>query len=96
MNVSATYALDVSYTLFKDILLFMNDTLGVGNYFVPVYDDGTPAQGPRGDDYPLNSQLTLVISTATITAMISPGRSMHGISLTGTDLSGLTTISGTR
>ncbi len=33
MNVTATYALDVSYTMFRDMLLFMNDTVGVGNYF---------------------------------------------------------------
>lgn len=58
MNVSATYALDVSYTLFKDLLLFMNDTIGVGNYFVPVYDDGQLLKVHGETAFPVNQQLT--------------------------------------
>jgi hypothetical protein len=59
MNVAATYALDVSYTLFKDLLLFMNDTLGVGNYFVPVYDDGNLIKVHGETAFPVNQQLTI-------------------------------------
>jgi len=59
MNVSATYSLDVSYTLFKDILLFRNDTLGVGNYFLPVYDDGDLFRVHGEVNYPLNRQMIL-------------------------------------
>ncbi len=59
MDVSATYALDVSFTMFKDMLLFMNDTLGVGNYFVPVFSDGTLLKVHGEVDYPLNNRLTL-------------------------------------
>jgi hypothetical protein len=40
-NVTSSYAADVSYTLFRDMLLFMNDTVGFGNWFVPVYSDGS-------------------------------------------------------
>ncbi|HZM13484.1 MAG TPA: hypothetical protein VFB86_04845, partial [Bacteroidales bacterium] len=59
MNVAATYALDVSYTLFKDLLLFMNDTIGVGNYFVPVYDDGNLLKVHGEAAFPVNQQLTI-------------------------------------
>ncbi len=58
MNVAATYALGVSYTLFKDLLLFMNDTIGVGNYFVPVYDDGNLLKVHGEAAFPVNNQLT--------------------------------------
>lgn len=58
MDVAATYALDVSYTLFKDLLLFMNDTIGVGNYFVPVYDDGQLLKVHGETAFPVNQQLT--------------------------------------
>jgi hypothetical protein len=61
MNVAATYALDVSYTLFKDLLLFMNDTIGVGNYFVPVYDDGHLLKVHGETAFPVNSQLKFSI-----------------------------------
>ena len=42
MDVSASYAVGISYTFFNDLLLFRNDTSinSVGNYFLPVYDDG--------------------------------------------------------
>jgi hypothetical protein len=59
LNVSATYAVDVSFTLFKDMLLFMNDTIGVGNYFVPLYDDGNLLKVHGEVTYPLNRQLTI-------------------------------------
>ena len=59
MDVSATYALDVSYTLFKDLLLFRNDTIGVGNYFLPVYDDGNLLKVHGEVTYPVNHLLTL-------------------------------------
>jgi hypothetical protein len=59
MNVSATYALDVSFTMFRDMLLFMNDTVGVGNYFVPVYDDGNLLKVHGEVNYPVNRQFTL-------------------------------------
>lgn len=59
MNVSATYALDVSFTMFRDMLLFMNDTVGVGNYFVPVYDDGNLLKVHGEVNYPVNRQLAL-------------------------------------
>ncbi len=59
MNVTATYALDVSYTMFKDMLFFMNDTLGVGNYFVPVYSDGNLLKVSGEVRYPLNREMTL-------------------------------------
>lgn len=61
MNVSATYALNVSYTLSDDILLFMNDTLGVGNYFVPVYDDGDILRVHGEMSYPFNSKLSFTL-----------------------------------
>jgi hypothetical protein len=59
MNVSATYALDVSFTMFKDMLLFMNDTVGVGNWFVPVYDDGNLLKVHGEVNYPFNNKLTM-------------------------------------
>ena len=59
INVSATYALDVSYTLFNDMLLFMNDTIGMGNYFLPVYDDGDLLKVHGETVCPLNRQITL-------------------------------------
>jgi hypothetical protein len=59
MNVAATYALDVSYSLFRDLLLFMNDTIGVGNYFVPVYDDGQLLKVHGEVAFPVNHLLTL-------------------------------------
>ncbi len=59
MNVAATYALDVSFTLFKDLLLFMNDTIGAGNYFVPVYDDGHLLKVHGEVTFPVNHLLTL-------------------------------------
>jgi len=59
MNVAATYSLDVSYTLFKDLLLFMNDTIGVGNYFVPVYDDGNLLKVHGETAFPVDQQLTI-------------------------------------
>jgi hypothetical protein len=59
MNVTATYAVDVSFTMFRDMLLFMNDTVGVGNYFVPVYDDGNLLKVHGEVNYPVNRQLTL-------------------------------------
>jgi len=61
INVSATYALDASYTFFKDMLLFMNDTVGVGNYFLPVYDEGNVLKIHGETIYPLNRQITLSI-----------------------------------
>ena len=61
MNVSATYALDVSFTMFRDMLLFMNDTVGVGNYFIPVYDDGNLLKVHGELNYPVNRQFTLSI-----------------------------------
>jgi len=61
MNVSATYALDLSFTMFKDMLLFMNDTLGVGNYFVPVYADGNLLKLHGEISHPLNRQMTLSV-----------------------------------
>ena len=59
MNVAATYAADVSFSMFKDMLLFMNDTIGVGNYFVPLYADGTLLKVHGEVNYPLNNRLTL-------------------------------------
>ena len=59
VNVNSSYAFDVSYTLCKDMLLFMNDTLGYGNYFVPVYSDGSLLKVHGEISVPLNSQLTL-------------------------------------
>jgi hypothetical protein len=59
LNVTADYAVDVSYTLFKDLLLFMNDTLGVGNYFVPVYSDGSLLKVHGELGIPLNRELKL-------------------------------------
>lgn len=59
MNVTASYELGVSYTLFNDMLLFMNDTLGYGNYFVPVYSDGSLFRVHGGMSVPINRQLTL-------------------------------------
>lgn len=59
MNVTATYALDVSYTLFRDMLLFMNDTIGYGNYFLPVYSDGNLLRVRGEIGLPVNRQLTL-------------------------------------
>ena len=59
MNVAATYAFDVSYTLFKDILLFRNDTTGPGNYFLPVYDDGNLLKVHGEVTYPVNHLLKL-------------------------------------
>jgi hypothetical protein len=41
------------------MLLFMNDTLGVGNYFVPVYSDGSLLRIHGEMKLPLNRQLTL-------------------------------------
>lgn len=61
VNVSATYALNVSYTLSDDLLLFMNDTLGVGNYFVPVYDDGDMLRVHGEMSYPFNSKLSFAL-----------------------------------
>jgi len=61
MNVAATYSLDVSYTLFKDLLLFMNDTVGVGNYFVPVYDDGNLLKVHGETTFPVDNQLKLSV-----------------------------------
>lgn len=62
MNVTATYALGVSFTMFRDMLLFMNDTTGVGNYFVPVYDDGNLLKVYGEVKYPVNRQLTLSVA----------------------------------
>ncbi|HUW93431.1 MAG TPA: hypothetical protein VMV74_09715 [Bacteroidales bacterium] len=59
LNVSATYAFDVSYTIFNDMLLFMNDTVGVGNYFLPVYDNGDLFKIHGETVYPFNRQITL-------------------------------------
>jgi len=59
MNVAATYAVDVSFSMFKDMLLYMNDTIGVGNYFVPLYADGTLLRLHGEVNYPLNNRLTL-------------------------------------
>ena len=59
VNVSATYAFDVSYNLFKDMLLFMNDTLGVGNWFVPLYSDGSLLKVHGGLNIPINRQFTM-------------------------------------
>lgn len=59
VDASATYALDVSYTLFKDMLLFMNDTIGVGNWFVPLYSDGSLLKVHGGLNIPVNRQFTL-------------------------------------
>jgi hypothetical protein len=59
LNVTATYALGLSYTMFRDMLLFMNDTTGVGNYFLPVYDDGGLLNVYGEVKYPVNRQLTL-------------------------------------
>lgn len=59
MNVNASYSLGASYTLFKDMLLFMNDTIGYGNYFVPVYSDGSLLKVNGEVSVPLNRQLTL-------------------------------------
>ena len=59
INVSATYAVDVSYTLSHDMLLFMNDTVGVGNYFLPVYDDGDLFKVHGETVYPFNRQITV-------------------------------------
>lgn len=39
-DVMASYSMGVSYTFFNDMLFFRNDTIDVGNYFLPVYDDG--------------------------------------------------------
>lgn len=62
MNVTSSYAIDASYTLFRDMLLFMNDTLGVGNYFVPVYSDGSLLRVRGEVKVPLNRQLTLSLT----------------------------------
>lgn len=62
MNVTSSYAVDASYTLFRDMLLFMNDTLGVGNYFVPVYSDGSLLRVHGEVKIPLNRQLTLSLT----------------------------------
>jgi hypothetical protein len=59
MDVSASYALDVSFTMFRDMLLYMNDTIGVGNYFLPVYSDGTLLKIHGEVDYPLDNRTTL-------------------------------------
>ncbi|MBK7489172.1 MAG: hypothetical protein IPI74_05035 [Bacteroidales bacterium] len=59
MNVNASYSFGASYTLFKDLLLFMNDTIGYGNYFVPVYSDGSLLKIHGEVSVPLNPQLTL-------------------------------------
>ncbi len=61
MNVNATYALNVSYTLFKDMLMFMNDTIGYGNYFVPVYSDGNLLKVHGEIGLPVNPQMTLTL-----------------------------------
>jgi len=58
VDVSATYALNLSFALFDDMLMFMNDTTGVGNYFMPVYDDGNVLKVHGEMTYPLNRQLT--------------------------------------
>lgn len=62
MNVTSSYAVDASYTLFRDMLLFMNDTLGVGNYFVPVYSDGSLLRLHGEVKVPLNRQVTLSLA----------------------------------
>ncbi|MDF1560840.1 MAG: hypothetical protein P1P83_11650 [Bacteroidales bacterium] len=62
MNVTATYALGVSFTMFRDMLLFMNDTIGVGNYFLPVYDDGSLLKVHGEVKYPVGRQLTLSVA----------------------------------
>lgn len=59
MNVTATYALDASFTMFKDLLLFMNDTTGVGNWFMPVYDDGNLFKVHGEVTWPVNTLLSL-------------------------------------
>jgi len=59
MDVSASYALDVSFTMFRDMLLYMNDTIGVGNYFLPVYSDGTLLNVHGEVNYPIDSRTTL-------------------------------------
>ncbi len=61
-DVSATYALNLSFTLFDDMLLYMNDTTRVGNYFVPVYDDGNLLRVHGETTYPLNRHLTFSLS----------------------------------
>ncbi len=59
MNVNASYAVDVSYTIFRDMLLFMNDTLSVGNYFVPLYSDGNLLNVRGSFKIPVNPRTTL-------------------------------------
>jgi hypothetical protein len=39
-DVTASYNVGVSYTLFEDMLMFRNDTNDVGNFFLPCYDSG--------------------------------------------------------
>ncbi|MBE0666410.1 MAG: hypothetical protein IH593_01935, partial [Bacteroidales bacterium] len=39
----------------------MNDTVGVGNYFLPVYDEGNVLKIHGETVYPLNRQITLSI-----------------------------------
>lgn len=58
-NVTSSYAADVSYTLFRDMLLFMNDTVGFGNWFVPVYSDGSLFRVHGEVNVPVNRQVTL-------------------------------------
>ncbi len=61
MNVSGAYSLEASYTLFRDMLLFMNDTLGVGNYFVPIYADGNLLRVRGSFQVPVNPRMTLLL-----------------------------------
>jgi len=53
-NADATYNLGVSYTLFNDMLMFRNDTLGVGNFFLPCYDDGEVLRFHGETTFPVN------------------------------------------
>lgn len=61
VNENSAWALDVSYTLFRDMLLFMNDTVSVGNYFVPLYSDGNLFRARGEVRLPLSRQTTLTL-----------------------------------
>lgn len=64
LNVSSTWSADISYTLFNDMLLFYNDTIGVGNYFLPLYDDGGLLKASGEVRSAINDQLTMTLRGA--------------------------------
>lgn len=58
-NADATYNVGVSYTLFNDLLMFKNDTLGVGNFFLPGYDDGDLLKVHGEATFPVNRHINV-------------------------------------